>query len=597
MKAFAELNGEGTRICVYFPYNEVYKDKVKSIGAHWNQNERYWYLPVDLTSGRRLREIFGQGLELGKELAEWGRRALREESKMHSLALADDHPLEDLVVYEKMPEFAEWLRPYQRADIAYMAQTSALNLNEQRLGKTSEMIGVIFEAGLEEGQHLICAPQKSLDSVWRMEFERWTDLPVYTFSGETHSTDRAMIIGEVEDRYKLNYPFVFVTTSDMVRRGLPFDIEIKYKWTTFIIDEYHKTGLGEVRNKFPQKCQKIKAERRYALSGTPMGGKPIKLWGGLHFLDGDKFGSKWRWAQQWLEVEDNKIGGIQKGREDDFYKMLAPYAVRRLRTEVLPQLPPKQVTDIWCTMTPTQRAQYNEFAEAAEVRIDEYHLSATGVLAEYTRLKQFANARQTVEVLSIDPETEQPELRLKPTYDSGKIPYLLQQLAEAGIDPEDMAGDSQAIVASQFRAVVDMYYNYLTEKGIPCIRITGKVTKAESERAQRAFKHGSDSEGLRVCCMVTTMGVGITLNNVQTVHVMDGTWNPDNEEQLSDRAIDTNRDHQVTVFNYRSLDSIEKYVHDVAAFKTITNKNILDLRRQGLRSTLRGTPRSTSSSR
>jgi SNF2 family DNA or RNA helicase len=320
-----------------------------------------------------------------------------------------------------------------------------------------------------------------------------------------------------------------------------------------------------------------------------MGGKPIKLWGALHFLHPDLFTSKWRWADQWLVIEEGyhnhkTIGGLKKGREDEFYAHLAPHAVRRLRTEVLPQLPPKQWVDVWCEMTPTQRKQYAAFAADAEIRIDEYHLSATSILAEYTRLKQFSNARCEVEILGpVDEETAVQPMKLKPTFDSGKLPYLLELLAEQGIAPEEPEGTSQAIVASQFRETIDMVYNYLTEQKIPCIKITGAVKQSESERAQRAFKAGNDNEGLRVVCMVTTIGVGLTLDNVETIHVLDETWNPDDQEQLTDRAVNTTRNHQVTAFMYRSKESIEEYINDVASEKADVNKAILDVRRLAYR--------------
>lgn len=592
MTATAELSAKGNRIIIRFPYEVGKKDQVKEAGGTFvpaHKGGPYWQMPLDLTAGRRLREIFGPDLHLSSEVIAWGKKALSKERNLHSLASGDDVPIEDLLMAPKLPALAEFLRPYQRADVKFLGTTSALNMNEQRLGKTVEMIAAVYESNLELGHHLFCAPQKSLDSVWRMEWERWTDMQVFTYSGETSKRDRLLYIDAMVEMYGSGEPFVLVTTADMIRRGLPMDIDTEFSWETFTIDEFHKTGLTEAKNKFPKKCGKIDAFRRWGMSGTPMGGKPIKMWGALHFLDPDSFTSKWRWAGQWLKIETDErgyksIGGVQPGREEEFYKALSPYAIRRLRQEVLPQLPAKQSIDVWCKMTEAQRKQYKTFEKAAEIRIDDYHLSATSVLAEYTRLKQFANAVCEVEILHIDEDTGQINMKLKPTYDSGKLPYLMLNLEEQGIDPDDPSGTSQAIVASQFRETVEMVYRYLTEKGIPCIRITGGVSAAESERAQRTFKHGNDSEGLRVVCMVTTMGVGLTLNNVETVHMLDETWNPDDWEQITDRAIDTNRNHQVTAFNYRSDDTIERYIYEVAGDKAEVNKYVLDRLRQNFKS-------------
>lgn len=594
MLVFAELNERGDRCNVYFRFNQDLVDAIKRVpGSKWVPREKggpYWRLPLEMTSMRRLREEFGNELQLGDALRSWGQQAVRGEAKMKALAVADDWPLEDLLVYSKLPKLAEWFRPYQRADVKFLGSTSALNLLEPRLGKTTETIAAIYESNLEIGAHFVVAPQKSLDSVWRMEIERWTDLPVFTFSGDTPKEDRPAMMAEFVKLYESGEPVVFATTADMVRRGLPDDLEMFVKWNTFTIDEFHKTGLPEIKNVFPKKAATIplvEGGRKYALSGTPMGGKPIKLWGGLHFLNPDLFSAKWRWAEQWLVIKEEsghrKIEGVIPEREEAFYAHLAPWAVRRLRTEVLPQLPSKQWVDVWCGMTRGQRKQYATFERDAEIRIDEYHLTSTSVLAEYTRLKQFSNAKCEVEILGMDEDTGQIDMKLKPTFDSGKLPELLEKLAEQGIDPEEPEGTSQAIVFSQFRETIDMVYNYLTEKGIKCIRITGKVTKKESELAQRVFKHGNESEGYRVCLMVTSIGVGITMDNVETLHGLDETWVPDDQDQVTDRAVNTNTLHQVTVFMYRSKGSIEEDIYDVNIYKHGVNEKLLDTLRNRMK--------------
>jgi hypothetical protein len=124
----------------------------------------------------------------------------------------------------------------------------------------------------------------------------------------------------------------------------------------------------------------------------------------------------------------------------------------------------------------------------------------------------------------------------------------------------------------------------------PDTDFTAQAISASAEplfkAAQEAFKAGNDNEGLRVVCMVTTMGVGITLDNVETIHVLDETWNPDDQEQLTDRAVNTTRNHQVTAFMYRSRNGIEEYINDVATLKADVNKNILDVRRLAYRASL-----------
>jgi len=560
-------------------------NRLKPLGARFVNKDNggpLWTLPLDLIVMRRLREEFGDGLELGAALSAWGRKEVKRELTLKSLSVIDDVPLKELKLSKKLPKLAKWFRPYQRADVKFMATTSCLNLLEPRLGKTTEVIGSVFEADLEIGPHLVVAPKSTLDTVWRMEIERWTDHTVITYSGDLTPDEKAAAERTYERCLKQGKPFWFVTTADMIRRKSYPQIK---QWNSFTIDEFHKTGLPVAQNRFPQEAVRIKAHRKYGLSGTPMGGKPVKLWGALHWLEPEKFTSKWRWAAQWLVIENTwgnhrTIGNIIPGREDAFYQALAPHAVRRLRTEVLPQLPQTQWIDVWCDMTPKQAKQYEEFHRSAEIRIDEYHLSATSILAEYTRLKQFANHKCAVEVLSVDEDTGHIDMKVKATEESGKIPYLLNNLAERGIDPEDPDGEDQAIVASQFRETAEMIYRYLNNYGIGCEIISGAVKAKERERIMNDFQSGK----VRVAVIVTAAaGVGVTLNRAKDVHVLDETWNPDDQTQVTDRAVDTTRDHQVTAMVYRSRGTIEEYIKRVNDAKFDINKNVLDLRRQILK--------------
>jgi len=557
-------------------------NRMKPLGARFVPRDKggpLWTIPLDLIAMRRLREEFGDGLQLGAALVAWGRAEVAKESKLQSLSTSDDVPLKELKIAKKLPKLAKWFRPYQRADVKFMATTSCLNLLEPRLGKTTEVIASVFEADLENGPHLVVAPKSTLDTVWRMEIERWTDHVVVTFSGDLNQQEKIAAEDQIEECLDKGKPFWFVTTADMIRRGNYPQLK---QWNSFTIDEFHKTGLPEVKNRFPKEAVKIKALRKYALSGTPMGGKPIKLWGALHWLEPQKFTSKWRWAAQWLVIENTwgnhkVIGNIIRGREDAFYQALAPHAIRRLRSEVLPQLPETQWIDVWCDMTPKQAKQYDTFAAAAEVRIDEYHLSATSILAEYTRLKQFANHMCSVEILSVDEDTGHVDMKVKATEESGKIPYLLQNLAERGIDPEDPDGTDQAIIASQFRETAEMIHKYLNNYGIACEIISGKVNGKDRKRIMDAFQAGQ----VRVAILVTAAaGVGITLNRAADVHVLDETWNPDDQTQVTDRAVDTTRTHQVTALVYRSRRTVEEYIKKVNDEKFEVNKNVLDLRRQ-----------------
>lgn len=609
---FCELNDKQDRIQLTFPYDAQTVSKVKSVpGARFVPKDKggpHWLVPLDLVTARNLRALF-PSMTLGRGVQAWGKDQTRLERNLASLVTLDEIPVEDLAIASKLPELAAWLRPYQRADIKFLATVNTLNGNQPGLGKTAEMIGAIYEADLEQGHHLIVAPKTSLDNVWRMEFERWTDIPVVTYHGDLNKKEREIALDTLRTAQQDNSPIVFACTAETVRREIPQ--AIMPDWTTYIIDEFHLLGLTNISGdpnkgtQFGRASMKIVADRKWCMSGTPMGGKPIKMWGVFRFLHPESYTSKWRWAEQWLHVTHNgfgrEIGGLRDDKKDEFYAAHARHMVRRLKSEVLPQLPAKQYVDVWCEMVPSQKKQYEEFAKNAEVRIEEERLNAQGILAEYARLKVFAFSYCNVERQEAVKECKKCEgtgaiaemtcpfcgglgrldhLKLKPTEKSGKLEALTERLQELGI-PDD--SDAVAVVFSQHKEVVDFVTDYLNGKGFPAEKITGDTKQQERTRIQQAFQAG---EGARVVVMTTKAGgVSITLDMADTVHLLDETWVPDDQEQAEDRIHRASRMHQVTCYYYRTRKTIEEEIADLVGQKEEVNNNILDVRRNGYKAT------------
>lgn len=599
----ADLAEDGKSIEVHFDYDanlvRLIKDKIP--GRRFvppASGGPKWRVPLDTTTARLLRETFGEQLGLSQRMIEWGRTAFAKDKELRSLATADDAEL--TVLPTVRPQLAEYLRPYQRADAVMMSKANVICANQPGLGKTVETIAAIYERGnLADGSHLIVAPKTSLEVVWEKELEDWTDLPIIVMSGDLPKSERKELLELCQEFQREGQGFFLVLNPafvryDAVKGAKPvlkggrlhkvmepaYPELFEFEWTTLVFDEYHKMGLSNNKTNMFAAANDLKADHKILLSGTPMGGKPIKLWGALHFLYPEQFTSKWRWAGQWCDVEDNgygkKIEGIQKGKEQKFWEHLQPFMVRRTKAEVLKELPPKQYIDVWCEMTKKQKKQYEAMAADAEIKIDEENLTATGVLAEYTRLKQFSDAHCTAQKFA------DGSWKVYPTFESGKLPHIMQILEERGItaDADSREGNEQVVIASQFSAVVDMVHKYLNEMGIKAEKITGDVAGARRSELVREFQSGE----VQVMIMTTTAGgVAITLDNASTMIIIDETWNPDDQEQMEDRIHRGSRIHQVTVYYLRSKGSIEERIQQIVMDKHRLNRDILDLRRQGLR--------------
>jgi Zierdtviridae DNA helicase len=607
---FCELSENHKRIEVYFKFNREDVELIKEVpGKKFTDREHggpFWSIPADMMSAKKLRDVFGDRLVLGDAVTVWGREARAAQRNLDVLALADDAELP--VVKAQNPELWDYMKPYQRADAAFLAAGAPLNANEAGLGKTVEVIASMIERGDDKGPSLIVAPATSLETVWETELKRWMpeDYEVFLLSGEYKLTkeDKEDLIAMVEH----GSPLALVTTASQVRSGLPGEIASIHgrmvvedeplppiNWKRLVIDEFHKTGATNINGdpskgtQFGRALRDIQREVTTFISGTPTGGRPIRLWGVLNHAKPDVFTSKWRWAENWLVVEEDEFfvrggGGskqktkkitnqLRPDRIDDFYPEHAQFIVRRLKSDVAPWLPPKNRIDVMCSMSSKQLKQYQAMERDAELRVGDERLSANGQLAEWTRLKQFANAECKLE-----------DGRVVPVH-SNKLLPLLEKLDERGIRPNnkdgmDSEGDQQAIIASQSKEMIWYLDAEFRRLGIPAEMITGDVKQKDRADLQRRFQAGGPDAPRVVLITTTAGGVSITLDRADSVHVMDETWDPDDQTQVEDRAHRISRNHQVDVYYYRSKGTIEDIIRVTTEGKEYTNQMILDKLRE-----------------
>jgi SNF2-related domain len=659
----ADISKSGNAIDLDFPYNPDTILKVKEI-SDWRfvskkrNGPKTWRVPLDLPTCRRLREKFGDKLELGEKLGNWGYAEVERERSLVDLSMAEDaellHVPKPLIEGVKRPDGRMWeARPEWRADVAFMAQGRFINANQPGYGKTGEYIGAIMEAQLTWGQNLVFAPVTSLEVVWQFEVEQLYEAaglePPTIFTGDTPAA-RKRAIKEAAEYAEDGLAFWLILNPHMGRMKREIKPEVRERlkqyseetqksvlkdmpdedcydeffvhpelaeidWDSINIDEFHLMGLSNLATQAAIGMNRIANETepfmRGCMSGTPMGGKPVKLFGALHFIEPGRFAHKWHWVRQWLEIKvserDDKptreIEGIQEGREFEFYEYHKQWLLRRLKTG----LPPKRRIPVWCKMSPKQAQQYQTFELEAELRIDdmeeEGRLTAPNVLAEYTRLKQFASAFCEVKKSGIERKGKEI-IEVIPTAESGKYDQLIEKLKEENVilSGEDDDDPKLAIIASQFNGVVEAgVMAALKRYRIPAAVITGKVTGKNRTAVAKAFqlqeveflkewpKKSKVVEELiangppRVLVMNTKAGgTTLTLTSADSVHILDETWDPDDQEQVEDR--DHRKDDltmlkdEVRIYYYRTKNSIEEMIMEVTSDKELNNKTVLDVR-------------------
>lgn len=327
----------------------------------------------------------------------------------------------------------------------------------------------------------------------------------------------------------------------------------------------------------------------YALSGTPLKGKKWNLFGTLNWLWPKTYTSKWRWIGSYFEVLDEQkdigrrgtiqvktITGKWKSARDEeaFYRSLNSCMIRRTKDELRAinpaWMPPeKRYHEVWVEMSGSQAAHYRAMEKSQAAVLEGGRLTATGVLAELTRLKQFASSDGVM-----------ADGTFKATLPSAKFDWLLQFLEERGIEPDgDLSEDVQkVVVASQFTSLINLWAASLREKGINVVVITGETSDKGRKLAQSAFQ---EDPTMRVC-LINTMagGVSITLDAADDMVIMDETWVPDDQEQVEDRVHRaSNVEHQVDVWYVRTKGTVEEGIASTNADKAESNFRVLDAQR------------------
>lgn len=522
------------------------------------------------------------------------------------------------------PRTAQALRPYQRAGVKFLATNEGSLLADQPgLGKTVVTISSLISAGVE-GDILVLAPTVAANISWPEEMRKWSPRDeAIVVAGNRKKREEALakltkksqaprrwvfcntemvrtnyVEKHIDDegrvypsKYTHHYPELFYLTKDQKKPR---------EWDAIVVDEAHNSLITDKSQAYKQtltrrgftKLSTKPGAKRIAISGTPFRGKPQNLWGILNWLFPDTYKSYWNWAQRWFEIQKGYFGGVedmslQETSKQAFYKSIQPIMIRRTKAEVAPDLPPKMyagslppgisydhpsqkdgLVGHWLEMEPKQQRAYAEMEEFATAALDNGTLVANGVLAELTRLKQFATSYGQLDTRIDSEGFEVPTF--SPSMPSNKLTWLLEFLQELGIDGKYHKDTRKVVVASQFTSIINSFADEIEKKlkGTKVLKITGAVNMANRQDAVDKFQH---DDAYPILMLNTKAGgVALTLDRADDIVILDETFIPDDQSQVEDRIHRVSRMHNVTVHYVRSIGTVEEKI----AKKTIDRDNL-----------------------
>jgi SNF2 family DNA or RNA helicase len=432
-----------------------------------------------------------------------------ELSLVERLLLVLQPPLDLLLEPAGPLEWPAPLYPYQREGVATLVERDALLLaDDMGLGKTIQAIAAVrVLTRLRRISRVLVVAPASLLSQWSHELKNWAP--------ELRAT---VVRGGPLERQRLwrTPSHVFAVSYETLRQDVVADPDNlrqpeEIEWDVVILDEAQK--IKNQRTTAAQVCKRLKRRASWALTGTPLENDLNDLLSIIDFLT-----------------------PLPGGVYDDVFERQASLQLRRRKADVLQDLPPKSVFDLWLQLHPQQRRTYERVEQEGVVDLRQRGRSVTitHVLALIQRLKQVCN---------VCPETGA----------SAKLEDLADRLGEIAAEGQ------RALVFSQY---VDSEYGVggIVQRldDLNPLAYHGGLSAREKDAVIAMFK-GSDEHKALVLSL-RAGGQGLNLQEASYVVHFDRWWNPAVERQAEDRAHRLGQDSAVTVYRYICEGTIEERI-------------------------------------
>lgn len=429
------------------------------------------------------------------------------------------------------------LRDYQITGFNWLKTLSKHNIggilaDDMGLGKTLQVLVFISyekEKNNKLPPSIVIAPT-SLIYNWYDEATKFTpNLKVLVISGTRN--ERASKIESIQD-----YDII-ITSFGLLKN----DIE-QYENATFnycIVDEAQNIKNPQTLN--ADAVKKIKANCCFALTGTPVENNLIELWSIFDFVLPGHLPSYNKFVQTY-ERQTNKETSHERIQKLSEY--IRPFVLRRLKKDVLTELPEKIESVISTRMTTEQSDLYHAFLNKGISEIKK-HIKTTGfeksrfeILALLTRLRQICAHPS----LFID---DYPG-------GSGKLELLFDILENS------LRNDHRVLVFSQFSTMLDLIKGGLEERSVQYLSLDGKTPSSERTDMSKRFNEGEASVFL---ISLKAGGTGLNLTGADVVIHFDPWWNPAVEDQASDRAYRIGQTRAVQIFKLITHNTIEEKIY------------------------------------
>nr|XP_020664443.1 lymphoid-specific helicase isoform X3 [Pogona vitticeps] len=521
-------------------------------------------------------------------------------------------------------EGMEWLKMLWENGI------NGILADEMGLGKTIQCIATValmIERGVS-GPFLVCGPLSTLPN-WMAEFRRFTpEIPIMLYHG-TQQERRTLVHKIRRKEGSLNIQPVVITSFEIAMRDR--NSLQNFYWKYLIVDEGHR--IKNMNCRLIQELKRFSTDNKLLLTGTPLQNNLSELWSLLNFLLPDVFDDL-KSFETWFDITSiSEIAEDIVAQEKEqnilhmLHQILTPFLLRRLKSDVALEVPPKREVVVYAPLVKKQEIFYSAIVNKTIRKLlgnnqeEVVELSPTGRPKRRSRkvvcyrepgeedfpdkLEELMNKMQE------EVEKERPVVEMNMPLDSEvnlklqNIMMLLRKccnhayLIEYPLDPatqqfkvdEDLVKSSgkfllldrmlpelkkrghKVLLFSQMTQMLDILMDYCYLRNYQFSRLDGSMSYAEREENMNNFN--SDPEVFIFLVSTRAGGLGINLTAADTVIIYDSDWNPQSDLQAQDRCHRIGQTKPVVVYRFVTANTIDQKIVERAAAKRKLEKLII----------------------
>ncbi|KAI1330419.1 hypothetical protein F5Y16DRAFT_396387 [Xylariaceae sp. FL0255] len=510
------------------------------------------------------------------------------------------------------------LRSYQQDGVNWLNFLNKYNLHgilcdDMGLGKTLQTICIVAsdhyyraeefkKSGAPEVRRLpsliVCPP--TLAGHWQQEIKTFAPfLSVTSFVGPpAERRARASQFATTD---------IVVTSYDVCRNDS--DILQKQNWNYIVLDEGHL--IKNPKAKISIAVKKLASNHRLILTGTPIQNNVLELWSLFDFLMPGFLGAEKvfldRFAKPIAASRFNKASSKEQEAGalaiEALHKQVLPFLLRRLKEEVLDDLPPKILQNYYCDLSDLQRKLFEDFTKKQGKKITEEagredKEAKSHIFQALQYMRKLCNSPALV-MTPADKRYEDTQRLLAKSGTSiedpvhaPKLTALKDLLVDCGIGVEGSDANDplyqpikphRALIFCQMKEMLDMVQNTVLKRMLPSVsylRLDGSVEANKRQDIVNTFNKDPSYD----CLLLTTSvgGLGLNLTGADTVIFVEHDWNPQRDLQAMDRAHRIGQKKVVNVYRLITRGTLEEKILSLQAFKINVASTVVNQQNAGL---------------